>query len=75
MSECQIISCPTCGNKLDESFIEQKCPRCQTLIESKFICGSCHHCGEVMSAGHEHKENKQNNSNLLEKMFSAFLKH
>ena len=65
MTECHTINCPTCGNNLDETFVEQKCPRCQTLIESKFICGSCHHCGETTSS-----ELKSNNFfNKLLKLF------
>ena len=69
MSECKTIDCPTCGYKLDESFIEQKCPRCQTLIESKFICGSCHHCGETLSNGHHNSKQKDS---LLNKLLLFF---
>ena len=69
MTECRTINCPTCGNKLDETFVEQKCPRCQTLIESKFICGSCHHCGETLSDGHHEVKQKMG---LLNKFLSLF---
>ena len=68
MSNCKTINCPTCGNKLDETFVEQKCPRCQTLIESKFICGSCHHCGETISDGHHVKQK----DGFLNKVLSLF---
>lgn len=66
--ECQTINCPTCGFKLDETFVEQKCPRCQTLIESKFVCGSCHNCGETIL------ETQKENIGLLDKLFSMFSK-
>lgn len=68
MKDCETIDCPTCGNKLDETFIEQKCPRCQTLIESKIICGSCHHCGEALS---EEPHLKPKNG-FLNKLMSLF---
>ena len=68
MSECKTINCPTCGNTVDESFLEQKCPRCQSLIESKFLCGSCHSCGESMLTD----ETQLINNNFLKKIFSFF---
>ena len=63
MSECQTISCPTCGFSLDETFVEQKCPRCQTIIESKFVCGSCHNCTETL-----HTDKTKLSDNLLNKI-------
>ena len=67
MSECKTISCPKCGFKLEETFVEQKCPRCQSLIESEFLCGSCHNCNENITS------NKNNIANtFFNKLLSRF---
>ena len=69
MSECQTINCPTCGLKLEETFVEQKCPRCQSIIESKFVCGSCHTCNDSL-----HTTEGQTKENPLHKFLSLFSK-